>query len=116
MRAAINYSPYYSCITFISVSLTSWEKPDKTFYIEQTHLDKNLHKFPRFNNITFRLAERPLLLEDASSEKIELCSPENDDVDGMRHIKHCGDGFCECTHVISVPQGKVSSFIIKVVT
>ena len=40
-------------------------------------------------------------------KKIDVCSPENDEVNGESLVKHCGDGYCECSHVIRVLQGKV---------
>ncbi|XP_072037008.1 uncharacterized protein [Amphiura filiformis] len=91
----------------------TWTKVDETFYIEMNFADNHLHMLPRINNITYRLPSKPFLQHTGHpKEKIEICSPENDKVNGERHMKQCGDGFCECTHVIHVPQGKVVELFI----
>ena len=90
---------------FILAPAPSWTEPDKTFYIG---VQRNVFQLPRINNVTFRIPSRPFLLHsDDPRERIEKCTLENDEQDGTRDTQSCGDGYCDCSHVLNVNKGEV---------
>ena len=101
----------------MTVPAPDWTEtePDVTFYMELHFGDENLHSLPRINNITFRLPSVPFLLQsEYPKEKLEICNLENDAENGYQRMEMCGEGHCECAHIINVQQGKVAVILYDV--
>ena len=96
---------FSSLLRWLSAPEPNWTEPNKTFYIV---VQNNVFQLPRINNVTFRIPSRPFLLHsDDPKERIEKCNLENDDQDGTRDTQECGDGYCDCSHVLNVKLGEV---------
>ena len=84
-----------------------WSTPDVTFYLGLSLGDNDVHNLPKMNNITFRTPPRPFLLQEANPiDRIETCELENSK-NGTRYFEICGEGHCECSHVINVALNQV---------
>ena len=101
---------YFCC--WLSAPAPDWTKPDKIFYIG---VQKNAFRLPRINNVTFRIPVRPFLLQSAkANERIETCTLENDEQDGTRDTQECGDGYCDCSHILNVKLREVKIIVIHI--
>ena len=116
--------------------MSDWEvnsvHADNTFYIGLGFdlTDVTLGSaLPQLNNVTFALPSKPFLLQNPDDiEKGEICRPENrekqlqsggggpaastqgGDERTKRDIEVCGEGFCDCSHVLDLTLGQVSCF------
>ena len=98
---------------------------NNTFYIGLGFdtVDMTLKKYvPQLNNVTFKLPSKPFLQNYTDVEKGEFCRPENREKQlqsgegGLAasnertkgDIEVCGEGFCDCSHVLDLTLGQVS--------